>query len=1197
MKNNKIIFYSTAFLAILVGVLFLSRAAYAMPVGTLLYRTSKDGLIYGYSTDKLFQLVNFSQAGKLMYGVRINSGHVGVYVGDIDGTGDKVLEAIDGGVILTPANKFINLKNKEKLVGAKIPRVISDASDYLELQIKIKEIAKFFKDNKYEYDFTLNDQKGPKSGQWTCVGLVEKIYESLNLNRRNNFDKEDFLYKPGDKYFLDITSDGYDADTIFNALNEDVLAETSEYSKISRRDWEVDGYLVGKVYEGGRYFFLPYTQFIQPTLKNVEVDISLESSFNDEDVRGKKPWPEIIIGIADNRVDGGITLSSIITGNIFEVTKTEVSVATKVVYKAVVSAIKSTISATASASKKIINFIPSLLKGAGEASLNSASVLVKGNGATGIPPSVTSQNKSEITVVRAATELADKFDNVAVPVVEVVGKVSKAKDLAIKKIEPEIKKVSPKIIQQIKSVPLPAVSMASEKIIQEVQPVVDVGAQKVVEKIKEAIPVSLPIIHYPPSNGSVASASENNPPPNKTEEKDLPVPVIEYLTLVDKDSLSKTWTNETLITVFSNIANLSVVENFALNESGLKPSSADWSSQVAVDYSLSSADGQKTVYSWISYKKGSVATSASATIILDATKPTSSLLVLAESYEKTGWPVAWSGDDFGGSGIKYFSIEYSTSSDWSTWLLETASTSDFFDLPLAQNSNISFRVKAIDKAGNFGSWSNLVTTTIVKPAHLLISEFSTRGSAGAYDEFVELYNPSNQDISLMGWQLQSKAATASSTWVSRSGAGLPNIIIPAHSFFLLTPASYSDAISPDYLHSANWGLADTGGSLRLINQTVNEIDKIDYGLVAVSTSTLANFGKNNNYTAERKASKDSTAQTLKEAEKYSGNSFDTDFGDDFVLKIDSFPQNLSTPTEPNPNSSLLPTIVSDLSGSAIATSSLILNWTTPDKANFHQSAKYDIRYAKKVSNCATDLIWDSATIISSLPLPVNIPATPQSVAVMALKPGQEYCFGLKTFNGYNWSELSNLVMATTLSLPKLEMIDVDYSPIDNPPGLNVYRNSGAGFFYGQSFIPHQNNITAISLFGKRNGAFILHLCEGDWDINQSTQANFNCDLAGQKLLATAIFPNNTFPGCYSTFIPEPCYSQQFFVKLSFASPVAIEPNKKHFFILAGTSGAITLVGTQSRLWPTRDFPDGRSYFDNNPSADTDFIFRTSYLPD
>jgi predicted extracellular nuclease len=93
--------------------------------------------------------------------------------------------------------------------------------------------------------------------------------------------------------------------------------------------------------------------------------------------------------------------------------------------------------------------------------------------------------------------------------------------------------------------------------------------------------------------------------------------------------------------------------------------------------------------------------------------------------------------------------------------------------------------------------------------HVVISEFATRGSDSPYDEFVELYNPTSSAINIGGWKMQSKSAEGGS-WTNRIGAaGLPEgTTIAAHSFYLLAANTYSGAVTPDYKHTAKWGLAD-----------------------------------------------------------------------------------------------------------------------------------------------------------------------------------------------------------------------------------------------------------------------------------------------------------------------------------------------------------------------------------------------------
>lgn len=111
--------------------------------------------------------------------------------------------------------------------------------------------------------------------------------------------------------------------------------------------------------------------------------------------------------------------------------------------------------------------------------------------------------------------------------------------------------------------------------------------------------------------------------------------------------------------------------------------------------------------------------------------------------------------------------------------------------------------------------------------HVTINEFTTRGSNGTYDEFAELYNPTNADINLTGWKLQYKSATGD-TWQSKVGLGLSGII-KANSYYLLASKGYTFNPVPDYKHDANWGFADAGGHVRIIDSTGIVIDKVGYG--------------------------------------------------------------------------------------------------------------------------------------------------------------------------------------------------------------------------------------------------------------------------------------------------------------------------------------------------------------------------------
>ncbi len=258
---------------------FCGHLARAMPVGTLLYRTSSNGNLYGHNTTELVVVKN-----KMVK--NIYTGHVAMYIGQEDGV-DYIVEAMPDGIIKLPAKYFLNSKNGEKLIGAKIPKNLSEVQ-----RLKVVELAKQLADSNLSYDFDFKKQKGPNSGEWICVGLTEKIYESANIS--NPLDLRGLEYDP-QKYAVDITPDGFDDYSIIDTDSGDCLSRNREFSKISadRRTIlplpEVFGFNAGREYNGERYFFFPLTQYFQESLENVSVDIQLESDFIDNNVRGKVP--------------------------------------------------------------------------------------------------------------------------------------------------------------------------------------------------------------------------------------------------------------------------------------------------------------------------------------------------------------------------------------------------------------------------------------------------------------------------------------------------------------------------------------------------------------------------------------------------------------------------------------------------------------------------------------------------------------------------------------------------------------------------------------------------------------------------------------------------------------------------------------------------------------------------------------------
>ncbi len=185
--------------------------------------------------------------------------------------------------------------------------------------------------------------------------------------------------------------------------------------------------------------------------------------------------------------------------------------------------------------------------------------------------------------------------------------------------------------------------------------------------------------------------------------------------------------------------------------------------------------------------------------------------------------------------------------------------------------------------------------------YVVIAEFATRGTSTATDEFVELYNPTDNALTIASWKLQYKSATGS-TW-NDYGTIPAGATIPARGFYLLANTGYGGATSPDYRWGTS-GLADNG-NMRIVDATGSPIDRVGWGTANDPEGSPApNHGTTaNNNSVERKARANSTADSLFTSGRHAllGNGYDTQNNSaDFVEQIRGRnPQNSNSAQEPS----------------------------------------------------------------------------------------------------------------------------------------------------------------------------------------------------------------------------------------------------------------------------------------------------------
>lgn len=177
--------------------------------------------------------------------------------------------------------------------------------------------------------------------------------------------------------------------------------------------------------------------------------------------------------------------------------------------------------------------------------------------------------------------------------------------------------------------------------------------------------------------------------------------------------------------------------------------------------------------------------------------------------------------------------------------------------------------------------------------HIVISEIQTAGTTST-DEFVELYNPTGDAVSLTNWKLTKKTAggTESDLVPTLTGSILP------HGYVLLGHTNYDGIPTADSTY-ADQSLADNNTVL-LYDQNGILVDKVGFGSATdKETTTIGN--PTANHSMERKANSLSTSISMDSSgsDEFSGNGEDTEVNaNDFVSRATAQPQNRSSASEP-----------------------------------------------------------------------------------------------------------------------------------------------------------------------------------------------------------------------------------------------------------------------------------------------------------
>ncbi|MBN2197622.1 lamin tail domain-containing protein [Candidatus Wolfebacteria bacterium] len=229
--------------------------------------------------------------------------------------------------------------------------------------------------------------------------------------------------------------------------------------------------------------------------------------------------------------------------------------------------------------------------------------------------------------------------------------------------------------------------------------------------------------------------------------------------------------------------------------------------------------------------------------------------------------------------------------DNTTSSISTATTTHIYskagnyliNLTVFDNNNAS---SSVSKTINISSPVSTQETN-----HIVISEIMAgNGINHSEEEFIELYNPTNETLSLSGWSLKRKISQNSTSTINLVNKFSTSSEIAAKSFFLIAHSdylNYSTSTLPDIFYTnQSSALAYKDDTIILYDNDEKIIDEIFYQEIEKSKSI------------ERKSFYNNFCFTALDEGEFLGNGCDTDNENDFELRNIPNPQNLKSLPEP-----------------------------------------------------------------------------------------------------------------------------------------------------------------------------------------------------------------------------------------------------------------------------------------------------------
>lgn len=281
-------------------------------------------------------------------------------------------------------------------------------------------------------------------------------------------------------------------------------------------------------------------------------------------------------------------------------------------------------------------------------------------------------------------------------------------------------------------------------------------------------------------------------------------------------------------------------------------------------------------------------------------------------------------------------------------------------------------------------------------------------------EFVELYNPTEEDIEMTEWQLSYYSGERKWNKPYRNWEFPKDSVIQPTSHFLIGIYEYPiEDGNPD----SDWELLTAGGSPYGSGQLSNDggslaifdCDPKDKDFEGINECRIDAVGWGETFVRRGEVSDiPEKGESIKRRKDSQGRYVDNeDNSTDFVI-------GLPMPTNSKGETSDIfpPEAVTDLEVKC-QDDEAILEWNAPSDPDTPQEMLvYEIRYHKEPFS---EDDWEDGTLARSIP-EVSIPGDDESIIIKDLNYGTDYHFGLMTSDTKNQSPLSNTVSCTTESV-------------------------------------------------------------------------------------------------------------------------------------------------------------------------------------